>query len=422
VALACAQNGLHLSLEGIQLLQRHKGLHGAGKAAAVNADSARAVQEMLCGGNGHSHFLMLFVPGRDDVLQVFPAAGAGFVDQLQEGLKITGAQGVYLPGNALVVGVDVESPEHSPVTALFAACGQICNKGLKGHIPQDLAAADSGHGAALVGDGGVLIGQVGVVCTGIQDAEGKACLREIHLHRLHIGVGRIGKVDGDNVAHAGGHLIHQAAGLAKVDVLCPLADLRNGDGGDLFGHEAVVQDDTDQHLKGGRGRNTAALGHVGGDIHVQAGEGSATLLEGLTLAPQQGHGGVLFLLAGSKVAKVDDTEVIALALHTQLVQAVGGSGSDHVNVHAAGQHPAMLVVGVIAADLGAARGAVQSGLGVGTKGRFQPVQHCRIACGVGSGLLRRTAVEGGQPGGMGAARQLLLPDRNRLHHGAFLLV
>ena len=99
MALACAQNGLHLSLEGIQFLQRYKGLHGAGKAAAVNADSARAVQEMLCGGNGHSHFLMLLVPGRDDVLQVFPAAGAGFVDQLQEGLKITGAQGVYLPGN-----------------------------------------------------------------------------------------------------------------------------------------------------------------------------------------------------------------------------------------------------------------------------------------------------------------------------------
>ena len=33
---------------------KRQGLHGAGKAAAVNADSARAVQEMLCGGNGHS--------------------------------------------------------------------------------------------------------------------------------------------------------------------------------------------------------------------------------------------------------------------------------------------------------------------------------------------------------------------------------
>ena len=38
MALACAQNGLHLSLEGIQLLQRHKGLHGAGKAAAKAID------------------------------------------------------------------------------------------------------------------------------------------------------------------------------------------------------------------------------------------------------------------------------------------------------------------------------------------------------------------------------------------------
>ena len=69
-----------------------------------------------------------------------------------------------------------------------------CKEGLERHIPQHLAAADSGHGAALVGDGGVLIGQVGVVCAGIQDAEGKACLREIYLHRLHIGVGRVGKV------------------------------------------------------------------------------------------------------------------------------------------------------------------------------------------------------------------------------------
>ena len=68
----------------------------------------------------------------------------------------------YTHLNTLVVGVDVESPEHSPVPALFAACGQICNKGLEGHILQDFAAADSGFGAALVGDGGVLVGQVGI--------------------------------------------------------------------------------------------------------------------------------------------------------------------------------------------------------------------------------------------------------------------
>ena len=82
----------------------------------------------------------------------------------------------------------------------------------------------------------------------------------------------------------------------------------------------------------------------------------------------------------------------------------------------------MLVVGVVAADLGTARGTVQARLGMGTKGGLQPVQHSRIACGVSGGLFRRTTVEGGQPGSVVAARQLLLPDRNRLHHGAFLLV
>ena len=132
----------------------------------------------------------------------------------------------------------MERAEDSPVAALFTALRQLCDKRLKGNIPQHLAAADSGHGAALIGDGGILVGQVGVVGTGIQDAEGEARLREVHGHRLHDGLGGVGKINGDDVAHAGSHLVHQAAGLAEVDILCPLADLCNGDGGDFLGQEA----------------------------------------------------------------------------------------------------------------------------------------------------------------------------------------
>ena len=90
-----------------------------------------------------------------------------------------------------------------------------------------------------------------MVGTGIQDAQGQACLGKVHLHRFHIRVGGVGKINGDDVAHAGSHLVHQTAGLAKVDILRPLANLCDLDGGDLFGHEAVVQDHADQHLKGG---------------------------------------------------------------------------------------------------------------------------------------------------------------------------
>ena len=261
-----------------------------------------------------------------------------------------------------------------------------------------------------------------MVCTGVQNAQRQTGLGKVHLHRLHVGVCLVGKVDGDNVAHAGCHLIHQAAGLAKVDILCPLADLRNGDGGDLFGHEAVVQDHADQHLKGSRGRNTAALGHVGGDVHVQTGQLCAALTEGLALAAQQGSGGVLLLLAGGQVVKVDDAQVVPLALHAQLVQAVGGGSSDHINIHAACQHTAVLVVGVVATDLGAAGGTIQAGLGVCTKGGLQSVQNSRIAGCLCGGLVGGAAVQRSQTRSMCAFGQLLLPGGNGLHHGNFLLL
>ena len=84
----------------------------------------------------------------------------------------------------------------------------------------------------------------------------------------------------------------------------------------------------------------------------------APLGEGGALAAQQGGGGVLLFLAGLEVVQINDAQIIALALDAELVLVVGGCGGDHVDVHAAGQHPAMLVVGVVAAKLCAARGRI----------------------------------------------------------------
>ena len=261
-----------------------------------------------------------------------------------------------------------------------------------------------------------------MVCAGVQNAQCKTGLGEIHRHRLHIGVGRVGKINGDDVAHAGSHLIHQAAGLAKVDIFCPLADLRDLDGGDLIGHEAVVQNDADQHLEGGRGRNTAALGHVGRNVHIQTGQLGAALTERLTLAAQKGDGGVFLFLTGGQVVKADNAQVVALALHPQLVQAVGRGGGDHINVHAAGQNTAVLVVGVVAADLGAAGCAVKAGFGVGAKGGLQTIQGCFVAGSLRGGLFGCTAVQRCQTGSVCAAGKLLLPCGNRFHHRIVLLL
>ena len=81
----------------------------------------------------------------------------------------------------------------------------------------------------------------------------------------------------------------------------------------------------------------------------------------------------------------------------------------------------MLVVGVVAADLGTAGGAVQPCLSMGAKRCFQPVQHGLVPGGLCGGLLGSAAVERCQPGSVSSTGQLLLPNGNRLHHGMFLL-
>ena len=47
MAAALTQNGLHVGFEPRQKLHGHKGLYGAGKAAAVDADSALPPRKCL---------------------------------------------------------------------------------------------------------------------------------------------------------------------------------------------------------------------------------------------------------------------------------------------------------------------------------------------------------------------------------------
>ena len=150
-----------------------------------------------------------------DVLQILPAAAAGLVHEAEEGVEVAIVECGHLLCYTVIVGVDVEGAEDGAVAALPAALGQLCKEGLERHIPQHLAAADSGYGAALSRDGGVLVGQIGVVCAGVEDAEDQTGLGEVHSHRLYHGLCGAGEVDGDDVAHAGSHLVHQPQGLPK---------------------------------------------------------------------------------------------------------------------------------------------------------------------------------------------------------------
>ena len=117
----------------------------------------------------------------------------------------------------------------------------------------------------------------------------------------------------------------------------------------------MVEDIAHQRFIGGGGGQPGAGQHGGGDVRVEAGQGIAQLLHLGGHPPHQGGGGVFLLLPDGQAVQADFQSGVALGLDADDVLAVGGGAGQHVQVHAAAQHPAVLVVGVVAADLGAAR-------------------------------------------------------------------
>ena len=130
-----------------------------------------------------------------------------------------------------------------------------------------------------------------------------AGLGEVVPHLPHYGVGGIGKVDGHRTSYRRAHLVHQAAGLAKVDVLRILADL-----GDVHRRESpaaaeAVEDVSDQHLVGGGGGQPGAGEHIGGDVCVKSCGRIALFLDFGRHSPHKGCGGVALLHVGEQLVQ-----------------------------------------------------------------------------------------------------------------------
>ena len=89
---ALAQPAVHLGDEGVDQIERHEGLDGTAKAAAVNTNGATAVEHML-GKSKRVHGRLLGTQFGDDILQVHGRAGAGLARQDQELVNVAGVQG-----------------------------------------------------------------------------------------------------------------------------------------------------------------------------------------------------------------------------------------------------------------------------------------------------------------------------------------
>ena len=281
---------------------------------------------------------------------------------MQERVKVAVLQRTHLGLHPAVLVEEVDSSEHCPVAGDLADFSDVPVERRLVHIVEDFLTEERRHRLHFHGHGRVLVRQVGMIRTGIDGAEGIAAVGEIVVHLFHNGVFRVGKINVHQSAHAGSHLIHQAGGLAVVDVFGVLADLGNFNGGNRAARKQAVQDTADQHLKG-RGAGQAGAGQDGRpDLGFKAAQLVPPPGKRRRYAADQRRRGVLLGLSGIQIVQVDLHRLVALGIHADDVRAGQGDLRRGLHVNCCRQHTAVLMVGVVAADLRAAGGGKMIGV------------------------------------------------------------
>ena len=194
-----------------------------------------------------------------------------------------------------------------------------------------------------------------MVRAGVHDAQGIAQLLQVQGQIVDHRLGRVGEVDEHHAAHGGGRLVHQARGLAEIDVLGVLADLGNGHGGELLVEEQLVENGPDEDLKGGGGAEAAAGEDRRTDLGVEALELCAPLGKGGGHAADQGGGGVLLLGVDGEVGERNLHRRISLGGHGNDAPVIERHLGHGLQVDGGGQDAAVLMIGMVAADFRAAR-------------------------------------------------------------------
>ena len=250
----------------------------------------------------------------------------------------------------------MHSPHNRPIAAGFPEFGDGGVKFLLGNFRGHFPAQAIADFLQLSGNGRVFIGQVGVICSGVDDAQGVAGGGEIEVHRPDVRVLSIGKIDGHQAAHRAGGLIHQAAGLAEEHILRVLADLSHLGLGHPAVKEQMIDDGADEHLKGRGGAQAGAGQHRGLAVGIKAPHLAAQLGKPSRHAPDERGRGIDFRRHRLQIVQIHLTQRVALGLDTNHVCPANADSRHRVQVYRAGQHPTPLMIRVIAADFRASGG------------------------------------------------------------------
>ena len=183
-------------------------------------------------------------------------------------------------------------------------------------------------------------------------------------------------------------MVHEAAGLAKVDIFRVLGVFGDFHSVHRTAVVGVAQDRAHQHFKGSGRRKAGTLEHIGGGVGVQSPDFVALLNKTGGHAADQGDGFVVLLGLYFQVAGFDGVHLVAFGFDADQAAVIGGDHGDDIQIDAGGDNPAVVVVGVVAGDFGAAGSGEKSQVFAVAVKLGESVHRFTVAGSLGGNLVR----------------------------------
>ena len=149
-----------------------------------------------------------------------------------------------------VVVEEVHGPQCRAVTNSLADLAKLVVELCLVNLTQEPLAEELRHILHLLGDRGVVSGQVCMVAAGVHNTHGMFIGVQVKGHILHLGFLRVGKVHGCDAAHGACHLVQQARGFSEVDILGVLSYLCGSYGVDIAVVIKMAHNCHHQYFKG----------------------------------------------------------------------------------------------------------------------------------------------------------------------------
>lgn len=238
-----------------------------------------SLQQAGTEGQRQGDAALLRLMGGIDVLQKVHGGAPRLPHKGQEALEIPLFQRRCLAEHPLIVPIEVHRPEKGPVRHLSPELTQAGIKLRFAGPAQHILPQAFGHGAHLLGNGRIFVGEICMAAPGVDEAQRVAIVSGPAGNGLHHRGSGVCEVDEAEISHRRGALIHQPGGLSKVDVFSELPHL-----GDQYrGHFSMiikaVEDGPHQHLIGGGGGEPRAGQHIGAHIGVKTSKPQVQLVE-----------------------------------------------------------------------------------------------------------------------------------------------